>query len=88
MSDILDSPPATGLGILTLAVNVGFFLMEKLNGVEVNDAVQFVVGLGGAVFIIYKAATQIIMFQNARLDRKIKKETLKDLENKNGNNGQ
>lgn len=47
------------------------WFLEKIEHLTVNDTIQFFVGIGGLVFIIFKIVSQI-------LDIKIKKKQLRD----------
>lgn len=88
MSEILDSEPAQGLGYSTVLASVCMWLLEELDKITVHDAIQILVGIGGLAFIFYKVWTQILKLKseridlkNKQLDNKIKKRTLKELDN-------
>lgn len=71
MNDLLNNPPANGLGWISVFSTVFMWFLEKVEHLTVNDTIQFFVGIGGLVFIIFKIVSQI-------LDIKIKKKQLRD----------
>lgn len=67
--EFLNSDIAQVSGYTTVVATVGMSLLDWIGSIPINDGLQFMVSLGGFVFLFYKIKGQ-------RLDNELKKKKL------------
>ena len=79
---ITDTPIADTLGFGVLGMSAVMTTVEKFTGFTFNGVIHTLASIGGFVFVCWKLYSLILKTQLQKIDKKIKKEELKQLKKK------